>query len=669
MFKRILIANRGEIALRIIRSCKRLGIDTVAVYSEADARSLHVREADEAVHIGPASSQESYLVTEKIIEAALENKCDALHPGYGFLSENHRFAEMVEQSPVVFVGPKSASISAMGDKIESKMLALKAGVPVLPGPAEPVVGSAEAISVAEEIGFPVILKAAAGGGGKGMRIVQDKRELEAAITSCRQEAQNAFGDSRIFVERYFPDSRHIEIQIVADPFGNVVHLGERECSIQRRHQKVVEESPSLAFDEETRQKIGELACRLAREIEYVNAGTVEFLLDRDGNVHFLEMNTRLQVEHPVTEMVFSLDLVELQLMVAAGNPLPFSQKDLIMDGWAIEARICAEDPCRDFLPSTGMITRYAEPRGKNIRIDSGVAAGSVVSIHYDSLLAKVIAWGETRDEAIRTLVQALNRYHVEGVSTNLNFVNAVLNQAPFAEGRLSTGFISEHFDQGVAKSPPALESLHYMAAAAALVYHNRNNLIRQSVEPMVSKVGQPRKKRNVSRYIVKDGDRSFQIRMLRESRLNAWTISVDNREYKVVTPDFEFYRRRLLLKFSGDRRYFLIRYQDNLFRISYSGIERTLEVYTPKEWRFVSYMPQPKAVVRQNALEAPMPGLVVDIHVQEGDRVYKGQDLLVIECMKIQTGVSSPCDGEVASVLAQEGKAIEAGDLLLTFHV
>ena len=669
MFKRILIANRGEIARRIIRSCKKMGIDTVAVYSEADARSVHVREADEAVYIGPASSQESYLVKEKIIDAALKQECDAIHPGYGFLSENSEFAELVEQSQLVFIGPKASSIAAMGDKIESKILASKAGVPVLPGPAEPIVGAEEAVSVAEEIGFPVLLKPAAGGGGKGMRIVLDKGELETAINVCREEAQNAFGDSRIFVERYFPNSRHVEIQIIADQFGNVVYLGERECSIQRRYQKVVEESPSLAFDKATRQKLGELACRFARQIEYVNAGTVEFLLDDNGEIHFLEMNTRLQVEHPVTEMVFSLDLVELQLLVAAGQPLPFSQKDVDMKGWAIEARICAEDPERDFLPSTGMITRYAEPRGKNIRVDSGIAAGSLVGIYYDSLLAKVIAWGDTREKARRALIQALNRYHIEGVSTNLDFVNAVLNHPSFIEGSLSTGFIAEHFDQGTAKTVPQIEALHYMAIAATLVYHNRNNLVRQSVEPMAPKLGTSQRKSRVSRYVIRDGKRSFQLRMLRESRLNAWTIGVDNREYKVVTPDFEFYRRRLLLKFGGCRQYFLIRYQDNFFRVAYCGIKRTLEVYTPKEWRFVSYMPKPKVAVRQDALEAPMPGLIVNINIKEGDRVYKGQDLLIIECMKMQTGVSSPCDGKVGSIVAQEGQAVEAGELLLTFQL
>jgi len=557
----------------------------------------------------------------------------------------------------------------MGDKIESKKLAAKAGVPVLPGPSEPVSGREEAMRVAEELGFPVLLKPAAGGGGKGMRIVSKKHALKSAITACREEADKAFGDDRIFVERYFPNARHVEIQIMADHFGNVVHLGERECSIQRRYQKVVEESPSPALDEETRNELAKLTCRFAREIGYVNAGTVEFLLDSEDGIHFLEMNTRLQVEHPVTEMVFSLDLVELQIIVAAGKPLPFTQKDLVMEGWAIEARICAEDPARSFLPSTGMITRYAEPRGKNIRVDSGVAAGSVVSIHYDSLLSKVVAWGKTREKARNALVQALNRYHIEGVSTNLDFVNALLNHTSFIEGHLSTGFIAEHFDQGMAKAAPPTETLHYMVIAAALVYHNRNNLVRQSVEPMIPKVGPVQRKRHVSHYIIKDDKDSFQLRMLRESQSNAWTIGVDNREYKVVTPEFEFYRRRLLLKFSGRRQYFVIRYQDNIFDIAYCGIKRTLEIYTPKEWHFVPYMPKPKVAVRQDALTAPMPGLVVHINVTEGERVYKGQDLLVVECMKMQTGVSSPRDGKVSSVLVKEGKAVETGELLLTFQV
>jgi propionyl-CoA carboxylase alpha chain len=668
MFKKILVANRGEIALRIIRTCRKMGIKTVAVYSEADARSVHVREADEAVLLGPGPSQASYLVKEKIVDAALERRCEAIHPGYGFLSENPGLAELAGRSGLSFVGPEPSSIAAMGDKIRAKRLACDIGVPVLPGPSDPVNSADEASCVAEEIGFPVLLKPAAGGGGKGMRIVFEKSELAPAMAACQDEARKAFGDDRVFVERYFPNARHVEIQIMADRFGHVVYLGERECSIQRRYQKIIEESPSPAFEETTRRSLGETACKLARRIGYVNAGTVEFLLDSEGGLHFLEMNTRLQVEHPVTEMVFSVDLVELQLLVAAGKALPFSQDDLAMKGWAIEARVCAEDPSRGFLPSTGMITRYAEPRGRNVRVDSGIAAGSLVTVHYDSLLAKVVTWGATREEARECLVQALNRYDIEGVTTNLDFVNAVLNHPSFVEGRLSTDFIAEHLDHGAAKTAPAVERLHYMAIAAVLVYHNRNHLVRQSLEPMVPKVGPVQPKRKVRRYVIKDGKTSFQIRLLRESRPNAWTIGIDNHEYKVVTPEFEFYRRRLLLKIEGERQYFRLSYQDNLFWIAYCGIRRTLEVYTPKEWNLIRYMPEPKEAVGQDALEAPMPGLVVKINVREGDRVYKGQDLVIIECMKMQTGASSPCNGLVASIGVQEGQAVEAGDVLVTFE-
>jgi propionyl-CoA carboxylase alpha chain len=668
MFKKILVANRGEIALRIIRTCRKMGIKTVAVYSEADARSVHVREADEAVLLGPGPSQASYLVKEKIVDAALERRCEAIHPGYGFLSENPGFADLVGRSGLVFVGPDPSSIAAMGDKIRAKRLARDIGVPVLPGPSDPVNSADEASCVAEEIGLPVLLKPAAGGGGKGMRIVYEKSELTPVMAVCQDEARKAFGDDRLFVERYFPNARHVEIQILADRFGHAVYLGERECSIQRRYQKIIEESPSPAFDETMRRRLGETACRLARQIGYVNAGTVEFLLDTEGGLYFLEMNTRLQVEHPVTEMVFSVDLVELQLAAAAGNALSVSQDDLAMKGWAIEARICAEDPGRGFLPSTGMITRYAEPRGRNVRVDSGIAAGSLVTVHYDSLLAKVITWGATREEARQSLVQALNRYDIEGVTTNLDFVNAVLNHPSFVEGDLSTGFIARHMDHDAARTAPPVERLHSMAIAAVLVYHNRNHLVRQSLEPMVPKVGPPHPKRKISHYVVKDGKTSSRIRLLQESRLNAWTIGVDDREYKVITPEFEFYRRRLLLKIEGERQYFRLSYQDNLFRISYCGIMRTLEVYTPKEWNLIRYMPEPKEAVGKDALEAPMPGLVVKINVREGDRVYKGQDLVIIECMKMQTGVSSPCNGLVASIGVHEGQAVEAEDVLVTFE-
>ena len=476
MFEKILIANRGEIAVRIARTCRRLGIRTVAVYSEIDARSQHVQAADEAVCIGLPSSDQSYLAQEKIIAAALDHGCAAVHPGYGFLSENPIFAEKVARAGLVFIGPPAPAIAALGDKVAAKALAVQAEVPVVPGIMKPAATLDEALAGAEEIGFPVLLKPAAGGGGKGMRIVAARDELAAAMQAGRAETRKAFGDDRVFVEKYVPVARHVEIQVIADRHGAVIHLGERECSLQRRYQKIVEESPSVAVDAELRRRMGACACRLAQAAGYTNAGTVEFILDPEGRFYFLEMNTRLQVEHPVTELVTGLDLVELQLRVAAGEPLPLRQADVAWKGWAVEARICAEDPARGFLPSTGMITRYSPAQGANIRLDSGVGAGSLVSAYYDSLLAKVIAWGETRQNAIGALVRALNGYHIEGIATNVDFVNAVLTHPEFAAGNLSTGFIETHFEKGLPKAAAA-------PGAAAFHGHGGHDRLSQPAEP------------------------------------------------------------------------------------------------------------------------------------------------------------------------------------------
>ncbi len=481
MFTKILIANRGEIAVRIIKTCKKLNIRTVAVFSDIDSRSLHVREADEAVYIGPSPSESSYLVKEEIIAAALDTNCQAIHPGYGFLSENAELAQMTQTAGLTFIGPSPEVITTLGDKIASKLVAEKAGVPVVPGHAQPILDADEAASIAETIGYPILLKPAAGGGGRGMRIVHKPEELKAALKAGQEETRKAFGDERLFVERYIINPRHIEIQIIADNFGRVISLGERECSIQRRYQKVIEESPSLALNQAQRKEMNQKACSLAQEAGYTNAGTVEFILDQNGDFFFLEMNTRLQVEHPVTELVTSLDLVELQLKVAAGEQLPMSQEDIKINGWAIEARICAEDSSSNFLPSTGLITRYAAPRGKNVRIDSGVTAGSMVSVYYDSMLAKTICHGDTREDARKTLIHALNRYHIEGVRTNINFSNAILNHPAFIDGQLNTAFIDNHFDNGLAKLPPHEEHLEQMVTASTMVYQSRPNLVTQQL--------------------------------------------------------------------------------------------------------------------------------------------------------------------------------------------
>ncbi len=667
MFEKILIANRGEITVRIARTCRRLGIRTVAVYSEIDARSQHVQTADEAVFIGPSRSDQSYLVKEKILEAALARGCTAIHPGYGFLSENPAFAEMVANAGLVFVGPPATAIATLGDKVAAKALAVKAGVPVVPGVLKSLDDLDEALGAAEGIGYPLLLKPAAGGGGKGMRIVASPDELAAAIKAGRAETRKAFGDDRVFVEKYIPVARHVEIQVMADRHGAVIHLGERECSVQRRYQKIIEESPSVAVDPDLRQRMGTCACRIAREAGYANAGTVEFILDPAGSFYFLEMNTRLQVEHPVTEMVTGLDLVELQLRVAAGEVLPLRQEDVTWKGWAVEARVCAEDPGRGFLPSTGMITRYSPARGPNIRLDSGVAAGSLVSVYYDSLLAKVIAGGENRREAIDSLVRALNGYHIEGLATNVDFVNSVLSHPEFVAGRLSTGFIEEHFEKGLPKIHPSAERLNFMAMAATIVYHNRQNLTRESLKPMAAQVGGAHELKDGSPYKVRCGRELFEVCLRKDPPPHAWTITVDGQSYAVTTPEFEFYRRRLVLKIDGRSHMFRLYYQYSFFGVSFCGVARIFEVFSPKEWQLAKYMPAPGDKALENVLLCPMPGLVVEIRVKKGDRVYRGQDLVCVESMKMESFVASPCDGEVEEVLAVPGQAVETDEVLIRF--
>ena len=667
MFEKILIANRGEIAARIMRTCKHMGVKTMAVYSDADSRSLHRQMADEAVHIGGAPARDSYLDGEKLISVALATGCQAVHPGYGFLSENARFARAVQTSGLGFIGPPAEAIALMGDKIASKELAIRAGVPVIPGHVEALKDLDEALSIAASIGYPVLLKPAAGGGGKGMRIVASPDQMENAWAASRQETRKAFGDSRIFMERYIEHPRHIEIQVLADLSGNVVFLGERECSIQRRYQKIIEESPSPAVDLELRQRMGKAACNLARKAGYVNAGTVEFVVDARGGFYFLEMNTRLQVEHPVTEMVTGLDLVELQLRIAAGEPLPFEQSEVVFDGWAMEARICAEDASKAFIPATGMITRYAEPRGNAVRVDSGVDTGSKIGVYYDSMLAKVICHGKDRESARTRLVEALNGYHVEGVITNIDFVNSVLCQPAFARGDLDTGFIERHFDGHRPISPPDMRNLKLSALVAALIFHVRTMAVRESIKPMVSLIGAGVGSIDTHPYFVKAGSDEFDVRLAKGPKGRLWTIRVNEDEMAVEAPDFEFYRRRLKLNIAGRIHRFRLRVERSFFWISFCGITRLFEVYSPKEWALLEHMPRRDQRPPSNELLCPMPGLVVDVPAKKGDCVFRGQNLVVLESMKMESGVSSPVDGVIADVLVSVGQTVEAGDVMVRF--
>src|SRR5689334_9524075 len=471
MFSKILIANRGEIACRVMRTARRMGIKTVAVYSEADVDALHVRMADEAVAIGGARSSESYLNIERIVEACRKAGAEAVHPGYGFLSENAEFSAALERAGVVFIGPPPKAIAVMGDKIESKKLAAKAKVSTVPGHLGVIPDAEAARKIAHEIGYPVMIKASAGGGGKGMRIAHIEGELKEGFRSAQSEARSSFGDDRVFIEKYIEEPRHIEIQVLGDAHGTVVHLGERECSIQRRHQKVIEEAPSPFLDAKTRASMGAQAVSLAKAVGYRSAGTVEFIVDRDRNFYFLEMNTRLQVEHPVTECVTGIDLVEWMIRVAAGEKLPWKQSEIRLEGHAIEARVYAEDSARGFLPSIGRLVRYAEPRGEGVRVDSGVYEGADISIHYDPMIAKVIAEAKTREAARERLIEALDAFHIRGVRHNVGFLSALLGRKRFAEGRLSTDFIAQEFPSGFAHMALPEETIPIVVAIAAVVAH------------------------------------------------------------------------------------------------------------------------------------------------------------------------------------------------------
>jgi propionyl-CoA carboxylase alpha chain len=653
MFKKILIANRGEIACRVMRTARRMGIATVAVYSEADAEALHVREADEAVPIGPAASAESYLRIDRIVEACRRTGAEAVHPGYGFLSERPAFAEALAEAGIVFIGPPPAAIAAMGDKIESKRLAQAAGVSTVPGYLDVIADAEQALPIARDIGYPVMIKASAGGGGKGMRIARDDAELRDGFHSAQHEAKASFGDDRVFLEKYIEEPRHIEIQVLGDAHGNIVHLGERECSIQRRHQKVVEESPSPFLDPDTRAAMGAQAVALARAVGYRSAGTVEFIVDRDRQFYFLEMNTRLQVEHPVTELVTGLDLVELMIRVAAGEKLPFGQDAVRLDGWAIEARVYAEDPQRNFLPSIGRLVRYRPPAGDGVRLDTGVFEGAEISLYYDPMIAKLCAYGADRNQAIDRLRGALDAFYIAGVGDNIAFLAAIAASERFCDGRLSTDFIAEEFPGGFVPPAEPVPADRIILVAAALAETRLH-------EAEVLDPGAAEEQRRLT--VLLDG-RACSVSVRREAA--AYIVESEVGSMLAAT-DWRPGEPLMHLRIEGRLVTVQVeRLPGRAFRLVHGGVIRRAQVLLPQAAELLQKMPPKQAADTSRLVLSPMPGLLTAVVVDEGQDVKAGEPLVVVEAMKMEHALRAPHDGRVARIACSLGDLVEEGALLL----
>jgi propionyl-CoA carboxylase alpha chain len=657
MFSKILIANRGEIACRVMRTAKRMGIKTVAVYSEADADALHVRMADEAVPIGGARSSESYLSIERILEACRKTGAEAVHPGYGFLSENAEFSAALERAGIVFIGPPPQAIAAMGDKIESKKLASKAGVSTVPGHLGVIPDADAARKIAREIGYPVMIKASAGGGGKGMRIAHSDAELKEGFRGAQSEARSSFGDDRVFLEKYIEEPRHIEIQVLADAHGTVLHLGERECSIQRRHQKVIEEAPSPFLDAKTRASMGGEAVALATAVGYRSAGTVEFIVDRERNFYFLEMNTRLQVEHPVTEFVTGLDLVEWMIRIAAGEKLPWKQSEIRLEGHAIEARVYAEDPARGFLPSIGRLVRYAEPKGEGVRVDSGVYEGAEISIHYDPMIAKVIADGPTREAARERLIEALDAFQIRGVRHNVGFLSALLGRKRFAEGRLSTDFIADEFPAGFAEISLPDEAISSLIAVVGVIAHR--------VAEAEARVG--------GRLFAGDAFASWVV--LLGGRAHAIGVAAKSETARVTqggaTSEVRSSWRpgEALFRGTVDGRAVTIQVdRDGIgYRLTYRGIAVPVKVLPPRVAELLTAIPPKPEAGLTRSLLAPMPGLLISVMVKEGQDVKAGEELAVVEAMKMENVLRAERDGKVAKIRVRAGESLAVDQVILEF--
>ena len=661
MLKKILVANRGEIACRIFATAKRLGISTVAVYSEIDKESLHVSMADEAIMIGPAPATESYLSIEKIVQACKESGADSVHPGYGFLSENANFRDALDEANIIFIGPEKLAIESMGDKITSKLIAEKAGVNVIPGYTDVVIDADHAASVSQEIGYPVMIKASAGGGGKGMRVARNEEECREGFQRARNEASSSFGDDRIFIEKFIEEPRHIEIQIIADGSGNTIYLGERECSVQRRHQKVVEEAPSPFIDDATRIAMGEQSCALARAVNYRSAGTVEFIVDKDRNFYFLEMNTRLQVEHPVTELVTGVDIVEMMFIVASGGELSIRQKDVLLNGWAIETRVYAEDPARDFLPSTGRITNYQEPIGEGVRVDSGVYEGGEVSIYYDPMIAKLITFGEDRDQAVASMSKALDTYYIRGVNHNISFLNSLMNHPRFLAGNLTTNFIAEEYQEGFSSDSMPPDDLMVMMAIAVLA--NQLRLLRGSkLSGQLSKHQyQPPEDWIV---VVEDVSTAAVIRSVDEEGyvINVSGVDYDaNTDWKPGNPIFN-------AKIQGRLICVQIEVDVNKYALTYRGAEISAQVLSKRASELSVHMLHKEPEDLSKFLISPMPGLLISISVSIGDAVEVGDELAVVEAMKMENSLRAARNGVVLAIRSSVGDSLAVDQVILEFE-
>ena len=661
MFSKILIANRGEIAVRIIRTCRKLGVKTVIVYSEADKASLAVEMADEAIAIGGPTAAESYLVAERILQAAKDTGAEAIHPGFGFLSENAGFAEQVADAGLVFIGPTPHAIRAMGDKIESKLLAQKAGVSVAPGYDGALTNDEDALKVAHEIGYPVMVKASAGGGGKGMRIAWDDAGLVEGLTSAASEARSSFGDDRVFIEKYIHQGRHIEIQVLGDSHGNVIHLGERECSVQRRHQKVLEEAPSPLVDPELRARMGAQAVGLAQAVGYRSAGTVEFIVSQDKEFFFLEMNTRLQVEHPVTEMITGFDLVEEMLRVASGEKLRWTQDDVKIDGWAIEARLYAEDPSRNFLPSIGRLRHYAEPEGlEGVRVDSGVREGDEISMYYDPMIAKLIAHGRDRAEANTRLQRALDGFVVRGIGNNLVFLNAALANETFRSGTFSTAFIEEEFAEGYVGHERTADVLDIVIPVTAAVQARavmRDAMISGQVP------GQLWRPPTTWVLRIAGEDHSVEVRIGNDD----YTVLYQGRSIRVTSawgPGDRVFHGRV------DDVPVVAQIQPNGagFMVTHAGAAVDVQALTPRTAELAALMPVKVPPDTSKLTMSPMPGLLLRLSVAVGDEVQEGQEVAMVEAMKMENILRAERPGVVKSVHAAAGDSLATDQIIVEFE-